>query len=104
FSALGRKRGYDQDYESADTYARLVQTQMRWNYRSKTRTDLIDFNRSIREIKDRGRRHAMEEVFAEITSARRAPEEPLPPIGPPAPRPASVPSPAAAGAAGETQR
>jgi len=100
FSALGRKRGYDQDYESADTYARLVQTQMRWNYRSKTRTDLIDFNRSIREIKDRGRRHAMEEVFAEITSARRAPEEPLPPIGPPTPRAAAaVDAAPAAGAA-----
>ncbi len=75
FSALSRKRGYDDDKmntESADTYAGLVQTQMRWNYRSKTRTDLIDFNRSIGRIKDRGRRQSMEEVLAGITGSRRA--------------------------------
>jgi tetratricopeptide (TPR) repeat protein len=90
FSALSRKRGYDDDkmnYESADTYARLVQTQMRWNYRSKTRTDLIDFNRSIGQIKDRGRRRAMERVFAEITGSQRAPAEPAP-DAPPASAPA----------------
>lgn len=82
FSALGRRRGYDDDkmnYESADTYARLVQTQMRWNYRNKTRADLIDLNRSISQIKDRGRRQSMEEVFAGITGARRGPAEPAPP-------------------------
>jgi hypothetical protein len=105
FSALSRKRGYDADdmnYESADTYARLVQTQMRWNYRSKTRTDLIDFNRSISKIKDRGRRHSMEEVFAEITGSRRAPSEPMP-DAPSAPSPAPAPTPAAAKATGETE-
>lgn len=94
FSALSRKRGYDDDkmnYESADAYARLIQTQMRWNYRSKTRIDLIDFNRAISQIKDRGRRHAMEEVFAGITGSRRAPAEAAP-----MPAPAPAPSPAAA--------
>jgi len=104
FAALGRKRGYDDDkmnYESADTYARLVQTQMRWNYRSKTRTDLIDLNRSISQIKDRGRRQSMEEVFAGITGARRAPAEP-PPAAPP-PDPAPAPSPTAAKATGEIE-
>jgi tetratricopeptide (TPR) repeat protein len=105
FSALGRKRGYDDDkmnYESADTYARLVQTQMRWNYRNKTRTDLIDLNRSISQIKDRGRRHAMEEVFAGITGTRRAPAESAPSV-PPAPSAAPAPSPAAAKATGEIE-
>ena len=107
FSALSRKRGYDDDdmnYESADTYARLVQTQMRWNYRSKTRTDLIDFNRSISKIKDRGRRHSMEEVFAGITGSRRTPTEPVP-GAPSAPSPAPAPalSPAAAKVTSETE-
>ncbi|MBV8755388.1 MAG: hypothetical protein JO328_21250 [Hyphomicrobiales bacterium] len=97
FSALSRRRGYDDDkmnYESADTYARLVQTQMRWNYRSKTRADLIDFNRAISQIKDRGRRQSMEEVFAGITGARRAAAEPAPsvPSAPPAPAPAETPA------------
>ena len=96
FAALSRKHGYDADamnYESADTYARLVQTQMRWNYRSKTRTDLTDFNRSIRNIKDRARRHSMEEVFAEITGARRTATEPMPDPPPmPSPAPALIPS------------
>jgi tetratricopeptide (TPR) repeat protein len=83
FRSLSRTRGYDEDkmnYESAQTYARLIQTQMRWNYRSKTRTDLIDFNRSISRIKDRVHRHAMEEVFAGITGSRRAAAEPAPAV------------------------
>jgi tetratricopeptide (TPR) repeat protein len=110
FSALGRRRGYDDDkmnYESADTYARLVQTQMRWNYRSKTRTDLTDLNRSISQIKDRGRRQSMEEVFAGITGSRRASAEPAPsapvPAAPPVPGFTSVPSPAAAKATDEVE-
>jgi tetratricopeptide (TPR) repeat protein len=81
FYALSRKRGYDEDkmnYESAQTYGRLIETQMRWNYRSKTRSDLIDFNRSIGRIKDRVRRQSMEEVLAGITGSRRAPAEPTP--------------------------
>jgi tetratricopeptide (TPR) repeat protein len=106
FSALSRKRGYDEDKmncESAETYARLVQTQMRWNYRSKTRTDLIDFNRSISKIKDRARRQAMEEVFAEITGSRRAPGEPAPGVAATASAaPAALP--AAATASSETGR
>ena len=98
FSTLSRKRGYDEDkmnYQSADTYARLVQTQLRWNYRSKTRTDLIDFNRSISKIKDRGRRQSMEEVFAGITGSRRTPPEPSASVAP-APDPAPATSSAAA--------
>jgi hypothetical protein len=105
FSALGRKRGYhddDMNYESANTYARLVQTQMRWNYRSKTRTDLIDFNRSISKIEDRGRRHSMEEVFAEITGSRRTPSGPAP-GAPSAPGPAPALSPAPAKVTSETE-
>ena len=105
FAALSRRRGYDDDkmnYESADTYARLVQTQMRWNYRSKTRTDLIDFNRAIGNIKDRGRRQSMEEAFAAITGARRAPAEPAP-SAPPAPASSPAPSPAVATANGEVE-
>jgi hypothetical protein len=81
FYALSRRRGYDEDkmnYQSAEAYAHLIQTQMRWNYRSKTRADLIDFNRSIGRIRDRARRHAMEEVFAGITGSRRASAEPAP--------------------------
>jgi tetratricopeptide (TPR) repeat protein len=107
FSALSGKRGYDEDimnYESADTYARLVQTQLRWNYRSKTRTDLIDFNRSISKIKDRGRRQAMEEVFAGITGAQRSGAEPAPSLAlAPAANSASTAAPAAANVAGEAE-
>lgn len=105
FSALSRKRGYDEDdmnYESADTYARLVQTQMRWNYRNKTRTDLIDFNRSISKIKDRARRHSMEEVFVGITGTRRTPTEPAP-SATPMPSPAPTLSPAAGKVTSETE-
>ena len=106
FSSLSGKPGYDEDkmnYESADTYARLVQTQLRWNYRSKTRTDLINFNRSISKIKDRGRRQAMEEVFAAITGARRSGAEPAPSLAPAAADPAPAATPAAAKAASETE-
>jgi hypothetical protein len=105
FAVLGRKRGYDRDKmncESADTYARLVQTQMRWNYRGKTRSDLIDFNRSISQIKDRGRRDFLEDVFVGITGSQRAPAK-RPPIGPPAPSPAPALSAAAANAASEAE-
>jgi hypothetical protein len=97
FAALSRKRGYDDDkmnYESADTYARLVRTQLRWNYRKKTRTDLADFRRSIARIKDPHVRQSMEEVFAEITGAPRTPAEP-------APTPISGLSPAAANVTSE---
>jgi tetratricopeptide (TPR) repeat protein len=105
FSALSRMRGYDDDkmnYESADTYARLIQTQMRWNYRSKTRADLIDLNRAISQIKDRGRRQSMEEVFAGITGSRRAPAEPVP-TAPPAPGPAPAVSSAPTKGSGEVE-
>jgi len=98
FYALSRQRGYDEDkmnYESAETYAHLIQTQMRWNYRSKTRTDLIDFNRSISRIKDRVRRQSMEEVFAGITGLRRAGAEPTSGVAAEASfAPAAVPAPA----------
>jgi tetratricopeptide (TPR) repeat protein len=97
FSALSRKRGYDADkmnYESADTYARLVQTQLRWNYRKKTRADLIDFRRSIARIKDARARQSMEEVLAEITGTPRT-------IAEPAPDPAPALAPAAANATSE---
>jgi tetratricopeptide (TPR) repeat protein len=103
FAALGRKRGYDQDkmnYESADTYARLLQTQMRWNYRSRTRADLLDLNRAIRKIKDRGRRQSMEDALDAIIGSRRAPAEPMP-TPPPMPSPAPAPGLAAAKATGE---
>jgi tetratricopeptide (TPR) repeat protein len=105
FAALGRKRGYDDDkmnYESADTYARLLQTQMRWNYRSRTRADLIDLNRAIRKIKDRGRRQSMEDALDAIIGARRAPAEAAP-SAPPAPAPAPAPSPAPAKGASERE-
>jgi tetratricopeptide (TPR) repeat protein len=105
FSALSGKRGYDEDqmnYESADTYARLVQTQLRWNYRRKTRTDLIDFNHSISKIKDRGRRQAMEEVFAGITGSRHSPAEPAPSLAhAPSPAPAADSAPTATPAAAD---
>ena len=103
FAALGRKRGYDQDkmnYESADTYARLLQTQMRWNYRSRTRADLLDLNRAIRKIKDRGRRQSMEDALDAIIGSRHPPAEPAP-SAPPAPDPAATPSPPAATATAE---
>jgi tetratricopeptide (TPR) repeat protein len=98
FAALSRKRGYDDDkmnYESADTYARLVRTQLRWNYRKKTRADLTDFRRSIARIKDPHARQSMEEALAEITGSPRTPAEP-PPGPSPAPAPASGLSPAVA--------
>jgi tetratricopeptide (TPR) repeat protein len=94
FSALSRKRGYDDDkmsYESADTYARLVQTQLRWNYRKKTRTDLADFRRSITRIKDPRTRQSMEEVLADSTGSPRTPAEPAPGL-PPSPIPAPAPA------------
>jgi tetratricopeptide (TPR) repeat protein len=109
FSALSRMRGYDDDkmnYESADTYARLVRTQLRWNYRKKTRADLADFRRSIARIKDPGARQAMEDALAEITGSARAPSESAPapsPAAAAAPAPAAPAlSPAAASVAGET--
>jgi hypothetical protein len=97
FSALSRKRGYDDDkmsYESADTYARLVRTQLRWNYRKKTRADLADFRRSIARIKDPRTCQSMEEVLAEITGSSRTPAEPAPGL-PPSPAAAPAPGPAA---------
>src|SRR5262249_8571118 len=98
FSALSRKRGYDDDkmnYESADTYARLVRTQLRWNYRKKTRADLADLRRSITRIKDPGARQSMEEALAEITGSPHPPAEPAPslPPPPPAPPPPAPPTP-----------
>src|SRR5262249_58832366 len=98
FSALSRKRGYDDDkmnYESADTYARLVRTQLRWNYRKKTRADLADLRRSITRIKDPGARQSMEEALAEITGSPHPPAEPAPSL-PPSPTPAPAPAPALA--------
>src|SRR5262249_23080455 len=94
FSAWSRARGYDDEkmnYESADTYARLVRTQLRWNYRKKTRADLADFRRSIARIKDPHGRQSMEEVLAEITGTPRTPAEPAA-VVPPSP----TPTPAAA--------
>jgi tetratricopeptide (TPR) repeat protein len=94
FSALSRTHGYDDDkmsYESADTYARLVRTQLRWNYRKKTRADLADFRRSITRIKDARTRQSMEEVLAEITGTPRTPAEPAPSL-PPSPTPAPTPA------------
>jgi tetratricopeptide (TPR) repeat protein len=89
FAALSRKRGYDDEkmsYESADTYAQLVRTQLRWNYRKKTRIDLADFRRSIARIKNPHARQSLEEALAEIAASPRAPAEP-PPVPPPTPVP-----------------
>jgi hypothetical protein len=101
FAALSRKRGYDDDkmiYESADTYGRLLQTQLRWNYRKKTRADLLDFRRSIAAIKDPHARQSMEELLAEITGLPRPPTDPAPAPAP-TPAPASTPAPALSPAA-----
>jgi hypothetical protein len=102
FSTLSRTRGYDDDkmnYESADTYARLVRTQLRWNYRRKTRADLGDFRRSIARIKDPRARQAMEDALAEITGSARTPSESAP--APPPPPIAPALSPVAATVTGE---
>jgi tetratricopeptide (TPR) repeat protein len=106
FSGLSTKRGYDDDimnYEAADTYARLVQIQVRWNYRNKAAADLADFRRSILEIRDPRRRQSMEEVLQDITGSgppsAAAPQTATPPAAPaaaappataPAPEPATV--------------
>ena len=103
FAGLSRKRGYDDEkmsYESAETYAQLVRTQLRWNYRKKTRIDLTDFRRSIGRIKDPQARQSLEETLAEITGSPRTPVEP-PPVPPPLPAPAPGDSPAVAPASGE---
>jgi tetratricopeptide (TPR) repeat protein len=103
FAALSRKRGYDDEkmsYESAETYAQLVRTQLRWNYRKKTRIDLTDFRRSIARIKDPQVRQFLEETLAEITGSPRTPAEP-PAVPPPVPAPAPGDSPAVAPAIGE---
>jgi len=103
FAGLSRKRGYDDEkmsYESADTYAQLVRTQLRWNYRKKTRIDLTDFRRSIGRIKDPQARRSLEETLAEITGSARTPVD-RPPVAPPLPAPAPGDSPAVAPASGE---
>lgn len=102
FSALSRTRGYDDDkmrYEAADTYARLVQIQMRWNYRNKTAADLEDFRRSTAAIRDPRHRQSMEEVLRDITrpapapaaAAPAPPPEPTTIAPPPEPPPVSPP-------------
>ena len=101
FAALSRKRGFDDEkmsYESAATYALLLRTQLRWNYRRKTVIDLADFRRSISRIKDPQARQSLEEALAEITGVPRTPAE-APPVPPPAPAPA--PSPAVAAVTSE---
>jgi tetratricopeptide (TPR) repeat protein len=104
FAGLSRKRGYDDDkmsYESADTYAQLVRTQLRWNYRKKTRIDLADFRRSIARIKNPHARQSLEEALAEIAGSPRTPAEPPPG---PAPAPALGHSPAVAPAISEASQ
>jgi tetratricopeptide (TPR) repeat protein len=97
FASLSRKRGYDHEkmsYESAATYALLLRTQLRWNYRKKTRVDLVDFRRSIAAVKDPHARQSLEETLAETTGAPRTPAEP-PPVPAPVPAPAHSPAVAA---------
>jgi tetratricopeptide (TPR) repeat protein len=81
FSALSSKRGYDDDkmnYEAADTYARLVRTQLRWNYRKKTAADLIDLRRAIANIRDPRHRQSMQSELDEITRSAAPPAATVP--------------------------
>src|SRR5262249_36883516 len=105
FSALSRKRGYDDDKmncEGAAPQAGLVGAQLRWNYRKKTRGAFADRRRSITRIRAPGPRQSLEEALAEITGLPHPPVEPassLPPSPTPAPAPAPALAPAPAAAA-----
>ena len=94
FAALSNKRGYDDDkmnYEAADTYARLVRTQLRWNYRKKTAADLMDLRRAIANIRDSRHRQSMQSELDEITRSAGPPAVALADGVVPEPTPAAAP-------------
>jgi hypothetical protein len=72
FFTLSETHGYDDsvmNYERADTYSRLIATQLRWNYPKNLSIDLAAFKESIGRIGDDRRCKTMEELLDNYSRA-----------------------------------